>query len=358
MSISKRLFGKLSDGRDVYIYTLRNGNGMSLEISEFGAAIVKLFAPDRFGGFGDVVCGYDSLRSYELASGYQGATVGRWANRIHRGRFTMDGVTYQLGINNGKNHLHGGVKNKLSHKIWNSEIVSDGDEPALKLTALSPDGEEGFPGNLFVAVVYTLTDDNAVKIEYHAVTDKKTVVNLTNHSYFNLGGYASGKILDHIVTVDAQSYLEADDELIPTGRIIDVEGTPFDFREPKRVGDGINADHKDIKVANGYDHCFNFTDWEKRPEAPVCRASLYCPAAGREMILITDQPCVHIYSGNSMGNAEYPFKGGCPQTQYGAICFETERMPDAMNHEGFTPCILDVGESYDYTTIYKFSIKE
>ena len=357
MSICKRSFGHLSDGREVYKYTLINKNGMALEISEFGAAIVKLMAPDRDGGFGDVVCGYDSLHSYEVAPGYHGATVGRWANRICRGRFTLDGVEYQLSINNGRNHLHGGVKDKLSHKVWNSEVLGDGDAPALKLTAISPDGEEGFPGNLNVQVIYTLTDDNAVRIDYHAVTDKKTVVNLTNHSYFNLGGYASGTIFDHVVTMDSQSYLEADDELIPTGRIVDVEGTPFDFRTPKRVGDGIASDHKDIKVARGYDHCFNFTDWEKKPEAPVCRATLYCPATGREMTLITDQPCVHIYSGNGMKFAEYPFKGGCPQTPYGAICFETERMPDAMNHEGFTPCTLDVGESYDYTTIYKFDVK-
>lgn len=357
MGVLRELFGNLSDGRAVYKYVLRNGNGMTLEISEFGASIVKLFAPDRNGEFGDVVCGFDTLGSYETAPGYHGATVGRWANRIHRGRFTLDGITYQLGINNGKNHLHGGIKDKLSHKIWESEIICGGDEPSLKLTALSPDGEEGFPGNFSAEVVYTLTNDNAVRIDYHGTTDKKTVVNLTNHSYFNLGGYGSGQILDHVVTIDAETYLEADEELIPTGRILNVEGTPFDFRSPKRVGSDINADHKDIKVANGYDHCFNFTDWVKKPETPSCRATLYCPDTGREMTLITDQPCVHIYSGNGMKFAEYPFKGGCPQIPYGAICFETERMPDSMNHEGFTPCTLDVGESYDYTTIYKFSVK-
>ena len=227
MSVTKKFFGKLSDGREVYTYTLKNAAGMKVKLSEFGAAIVKLVTPDRNGTFTDVVCGYDSMYGYENGDGYQGAVVGRWGNRIAKGRFTLDGVEYQLSLNNGNNHLHGGAVDKISHKIWSVEILSDGEEPAVKFSYFSPDGEENYPGNLNISVTYTLTADNALALHYEATTDKKTVINLTNHSYFNLGGYASGSIHDHILWVDADSYLETDEELIPTGRMIPPQDLPL-----------------------------------------------------------------------------------------------------------------------------------
>ncbi len=354
--IERKYFGALEDGREVYNYILKNENGMTAEISEFGGAIVRLLTPDRKGAFADVVFGYDDLYSYANGDGYQGALIGRWGNRICKGQFTLDGVDYQLAINNGVNHLHGGVKGQISHKIWDAE-AKDGDDPTLTLKCFSPDGEENYPGNLSVTVVYTLTKDNALSIRYTATTDKKTVINLTNHSYFNLGGYASGKIYDHILMLDAESFLRIDDTLIPTGEMVPVEGTPFDFRKPTRVGDNIHTDYPDVAECGGFDHCVVFNDWRRKPDAPVLRGTLYCPATGREMEVYTDQPCVQLYSGNFMINPEFPYKAGYPQSKHSALCLETERMPDAMNHEGFTPCTLDAGEVYDYTTVYKFNVK-
>lgn len=355
MSITKELFGKLSDGREVYIYTLKNEGGMTVKLSEFGAAIVQLFAPDRNGAFTDVVCGYDTVSSYEFGDGAHGSVVGRWANRIAKGRFTLDGEEYSLLINNGENHLHGGKKNFV-RALWKSEPV-DGDEPALKLTHFSPDGEEGYPGNMNVAVTYTLTNDNALSINYKATTDKKTVINLTNHCYFNMGGYASGSVRDQILWVDADTFLETDAGLIPTGRMLKVKDTPFDFTTPKAIGRDIDTCYRPLKLANGgYDHCFNFVGGETKE--PVLRASLYCPKNGREMQVLTNKPCVQVYTANFMKNPNFPFKGGLPQRVQHAVCLETQRMPDSMNHEGFTNCILNPGETYDYTTVYKFTVKE
>lgn len=357
MSIAKRIFGKLSDGREVSLYELENKNGMRLILSEFGAAMVKIVVNDKNGDPVDVICGYDDVKSYELGDGYQGAIVGRWANRIRKGRFTLDGVEYQLPTNNGENHLHGGTDGHLSHIIWNSEAVSEGDEPSVRFSCTSPDGSNGYPGTLSVSVTYTLTKDNGVSIRYNATTDKKTILSLTNHSYFNLGGYDSGSIADHVMTVDAESFLETDEGLIPTGRILSVEGTPFDFRASKRLGDEIDSDFEAIRFGLGYDHCLNFAGWEEESREVLHRATLYCAKTGIEMKVLTNSPCVQIYSGNVMNNKDYPFKNGVEQIPRNAICIETQRMPDSMNHEGFTKAILDVGETYDYTTVYKFENK-
>jgi len=355
MGIVREFFGNLSDGREVYIYTLKNKNGMTVKLSEFGAAIVALFAPDRNGTFTDVVCGYDTVSSYEFGDGAQGSVVGRWANRIAKGKFTLDGKEYSLLINNGENHLHGG-KNNFVRALWNSEAI-DGEEPTLVLSHFSPDGEEGYPGNMSVTVTYTLTNANELSINYKATTDKKTVINLTNHCYFNMGGYASGSVRDQILWVDADTYLETDAGLIPTGRFLKVKNSPFDFTEPKAIGKDIDTFYRDLIVANGgYDHCFNFNGGETKE--PVLRASLYCPKNGREMQVYTNKPCVQVYTANFMKNPKFPFKGGLPQRKQHAICLETQRMPDSMNHEGFTNCILNPGETYDYTTVYKFIVKE
>lgn len=351
--ITKTFFGTLDAGQEVYYYTMKNASGMSVKICEFGGAIMELRTPDKFGRFADVVGGFDSLRDYVLSPGYIGALIGRTGNRIAKGRYQIDGKEYSAYCNNGNNSLHGG-KVGYSHRIWDVKPV-DGEEPKLILTLHSPDGEEGYPGNVDITVTYALLASNALSIHYEATTDQKTVLNLTNHAYFNLGGYASGKIFDHILQIDADSYIVTDDELIPTGELRSVEGTPFDFREPKLIGRDFFADDQDLKIAGGYDHCFNFTGGETKE--PVLRVEAYEQNTGRIMQVYTNQPCVQFYSGNFLDNPEYPLKGGYPQNKQAAFCLETQKMNDAPNHPNFTDITLNPGEKYDYTTIYKFSVK-
>ncbi len=354
MSIEKSFFGKLKCGTEVYAYTLKNANGMSAKIITYGGAIAELRVPDKNGCFTDVVGGYDCLESYVGGDGYQGALIGRIGNRICKGKFTLEGVDYSMYINNGVNHLHGG-KYGYNAKVWDAVAV-DADEPQLKLHIVSPDGDEGYPGTLDINVTYTLSNDNGLSIRYEATTDKTTIVNLTNHCYFNLGGYASGKIYDHELMLDADTYLPTDDTLIPTGELKSVKGTPFDFTSAKKIGKDIASDDADLVTAGGYDHCFNFVGGES--ETPIKRAELYHPESGRVMTVYTNQPCVQFYSGNFLTNAAYPFKGGYAQNKQSLLCLETQRMPDSINHENFTDCVLKAGEKYDYTTEYRFSVKK
>ena len=353
MSIEKNYFGTLSDGREVFAYTMKNTNGMSVKILTYGGAIAEIRVPDKNGCFSDVVGGYDDIRSYEFAEGYQGALIGRFGNRINKGKFTLDGADYSLFINNNDNHLHGGEYGYNS-KIWDAEAI-DGDEPVLKLHILSPDGDEGYPGNLDLTVTYRLSLQNGLSIRYEATTDKATPINLTNHCYFNLGGYASGSIHSMELMMDADTYLPTDDRLIPTGEIRSVEGTPFDFRTPKLIGTDIGKDCVDLKLAGGYDHCFNFVGG--KTEEPVKRCELYDARSGRVMTVYTNQPCVQFYSGNFLNSEEFPFKGGYPQKIQTLMCLETQHMPDAINHDNFTNCVLRPGEKYDYTTEYRFSVR-
>ena len=353
MSIEKKLFGKLSDGREVYSYTLKNANGTSVKILNYGGTLVELNVADRNGKIEDLIGGYDTLDSYVNGDGYQGALIGRFGNRINKGRFTLEGVDYTLFINNGENHLHGGEFG-FDKKIWDAEAI-DGDEPTLRLHVLSPDGDEGYPGNLDVTVTYTLTKENGLSIRYEATTDKATPINLTNHTYFNLGGYNSGSVHSHILTLDADTYLPTDERLIPTGEMRSVEGTPFDFRTPKRIGEDIKSDNVDIKLGGGYDHCLNFAGGETAE--PVKRGELYEEKSGRVMELYTNQPCVQLYTGNFLTNEKYPFKGGYPQSIQTFVCLETQHMPDSINQSGFTDCVLRPGEKYDFTTEYRFSKK-
>lgn len=351
--ITKHYFGSMENGREVYYYTLKNENGMTARICEFGGAIMEIRVPDKLGRMTDVVCGYDSLRDYALASGYQGALVGRVGNRIAKGKFNLDGTEYSLFCNNGENSLHGG-KVGFSHKIWDVR-AEDGAEPKLILSLVSPDGDENYPGTLNVTVTYTLLAANALSIHYEATTDKRTPVNMTNHVYFNLGGYASGKVFDHVLQIDADAYLPTSEALIPTGEIRSVEGTPFDFREPKPIGKDFDLNDPDMKIAGGYDHCFCFVGGETKE--PVLRIQAYEPNSGRLMQVFTNQPCVQFYSGNFLGKPEFPFKGGYPQNPQAAFCLETQKMNDAVNHENFTNVILNPGEKYEHTTIYQFSIR-
>lgn len=351
--ICRQLFGTLENGDKVYSYTLRNENGMSVTICSFGGTIMKILAPDSKGRFTDVVAGYDDLYDYVNGDGYLGALIGRTGNRIAKGKYTLDGVDYQLFINNGPNSLHGG-KIGFSHRIWNAK-VEDGEEPVLKLSLVSWDGEENYPGNMNIDVSYTLTKDNALSIRYEAQTDKRTIVNLTNHAYFNLGGYASGKIFDHVLQMDADAYLPTDADLIPTGEIRAVERTPFDFRAAKTIGRDFHADDQDLKFAGGYDHCFCFEGGET--EAPVRRIEVYEPNSGRVMEVYTDQPCVQFYSGNFLNNPDHPLKGGYAQNTQAAFCLETQKMPDSINHPNFTDTVLEPGQTYVHNTIYKFSVR-
>lgn len=351
--ITKHYFGSLENGQEIYSYLMKNANGMTVRICEFGGAIMEIRVPDRWGRMSDVVGGYDSLRDYVLGDGYLGALIGRVGNRICDGKYTLDGKAYTAFINNGKNSLHGGEVG-FSHKVWSVKPI-DGEEPKLVLNLVSPDGEEGYPGTLNVTVTYALLKSNALSIHYEATTDKRTIVNLTNHAYFNLGGYASGKVFDHVLQMDADRYLPTDDSLIPTGELRAVDGTPFDFREPKTIGRDFDMENEDIRIAGGFDHCFCFTGGETKD--PVLRVEAYEPNSGRVMQVFTNQPAIQFYSGNFLNNPEHPLKGGYPQNLQALFCLETQKMPDAINHSNFDNIVLDPGEKYDYTTVYQFSVK-
>lgn len=351
--ITKHYFGVLDDGKEVYCYTMKNRTGMTATICEYGGAVTELRVPDRYGRSSDVVGGYDSLRDYVLADGYLGALVGRVGNRVANGRFTLDGETYKLYQNDGKNSLHGG-KVGFSHRLWSVKPV-DGEEPKLVLTYHSPDGEEGYPGNVDVTVTYSLLAQNALSIRYEATTDRRTPLNLTNHTYFNLGGYASGKIFDHVVQMEADRYLPTHDDLIPTGEIRSVAGTPFDFREPKTIGRDFEVDCEDLRIAGGYDHCICFTEGETKE--PTLRVQIYEPNSGRILKVFTDQPCMQFYTANFLCNAEHPLKGGYPQAKQTAFCLETQKMPDAVNHPNFTNVIVEPGVPYEHIVVYQFSVQ-
>ncbi|MBE6580541.1 MAG: galactose mutarotase [Ruminococcaceae bacterium] len=353
MSIQKQHFGFLPNGTAVSRYILQNKNGMTVALLDYAGAIQQLLVPDRKGRLVDVVGGYDNILDYVYGDGYQGSLVGRIGNRIKEGKFTLDGKTYTLAVNNGPNHLHGGIEG-FSSKIWTA-TPHDGEEPSLSLSLVSPDGDEGYPGTLSVTVTYTLMAENALAIRYVATTDRTTIVNLTNHSYFNLGGFASGKILEHELWLDADTYLPTDDTLIPTGELRAVKGTPFDFTAPKTVGRDFFADDVDLKNAGGYDHCFNFVGGEQ--PTPVPRAVLYCAQSGIEMTTKTTLPAVQFYSGNFLNNPDHPFKGGYPQALQNALCLETQKMPDSINHDNFTDVRLFPGEAYDHTTVYAFGVR-
>ncbi len=350
MTIEKRYFGTCPAG-EVELYTLTVDSGMSVDILTLGGTIVRLLAPNKEGKLADVVCGYDDLDSYYNADGYLGALIGRFGNRIDKGCFTLDGKEYRLFINNGPNSLHGG-KVGFSHKIWDAETEIAEDGCILDLTYVSPDGEESYPGTLTVNVRYKLSGDNSLSIKYTATTDKKTIVNLTNHTYFNLSGFASGDVFSHEMWADVDSYIPIDETSIPTGEIASVVGTPFDFNEKKAIGRDFDMAVPQLSVAGGYDHCLNF----KASDDPMAkpRISVYDPTSDREMLVYTDAPCVQFYSANYLCNDKFPLKGGYPQQKQHAFCLETQKMPDSPNHKNFTDCTLNVGEVYKTETVYKF----
>lgn len=344
MNITKRSFGSLK-GKEVYLFSLSNSNGFTVEITNYGGIVTSIMTADRNGKSDDVVLGYDSLNDYLIESPYFGALVGRCANRIAQGKFTLDGKTYQLNTNDGPNHLHGGTAG-FDKKIWEPETISDDTSASLRLTLLSPDGDEGYPGNLKVVVVYTVTRDNKLQIEYTAQTDKATPINLSHHGYFNLGGTNGKNILNHILYLDADYFTPVDSNLIPTGEIVDVSGTPMDFRVPEIIGSRIH------KVSGGYDH--NYVLNNKGKYAKV--AELYEPVSGRSLELFTTEPGVQFYTGNFLNGSIVGEYGLVYQKHHG-LCLETQHFPDSPNQPGFPNAILRPGETYKQFTVYRFGVR-
>ena len=332
------------------VFTLTNKRGAEARITNYGGALVALKAPDRAGRFADVVLGFDSLEGYRAGNFYVGGIIGRYANRIARGRFTLGGVEYTLATNNGPNHLHGGVRG-FDKVMWAARPLKADDGAALELTYVSPDGEEGYPGELRVRVVYTLTDENGLRIEYEATTDKDTVVNLTAHPYFNLAGEGSGDVLEHLLTMDADSFLPLDSTSIPTGELRPVRGTPFDFNAPRAVGAHIEADDEQLKYARGYDHTFVIRGraGELRRAARVEES-----ASGRVLEVWTTEPGAHFYTGNYLDTVAG--KSGRPYGPRSGFCVETQHYPDSPNKPDFPSTVLRRGERYATTTVYKFSV--
>ncbi len=337
----------------VHLYTLENANGMRARITNYGGILVSLEVPDRDGVSGDVVLGFDTLEEYVDDSPYFGALIGRYGNRIADGRFRLQGREYSLARNNGPNHLHGGIRG-FDKVVWKAEpLVSERGE-ALRLALLSPDGEEGYPGNLSVEVVYTLTPENELRIDYRAETDAPTPVNLTHHSYFNLAGPAAGDILEHEVTINAGAFLPTDDGLIPTGEVRSVAGTCMDFRTPHTIGERI-AEIEGEHFAGGYDHCYVLTVPES-PAGPFSAATVYDRRSGRVMEVLTTEPGMQFYTGNFLDGTLTGSEGVVYGKHHG-FCLEAQHYPDSPNQPDFPPVILEPGEIYSQTTIYRFSTR-
>ena len=352
MSITSKQFGTTADGKQVDIFTLTNSSGVVAQITNFGGIVTSLSVPDRDGNLADVVLGFDDLAGYINEHPYFGTIVGRYANRIAKGKFTVDGKEYSLAINNGPNHLHGGLKG-FDKAVWDAQAIDTPDGPSLRLMYVSPDGEEGYPGTLTCGVTYTLTDDNALKIEYDAVTDKATVLNLTNHSYFNLAGHNAGDILSHEATINADGFTPADKTSIPTGQIRPVEGTPMDFRTPTEIGARINSDDEQIKFGNGYDH--NWVLNNKDGQLALA-ATFYDKTSGRLMEVLTTEPGMQFYTGNFLDGSNIG-KGGAVYKQRNAFCVEVQHFPDSPNQPEFPTTILQPDERYTQVTVYRFSTK-
>ena len=353
MSISKTSFGKLPDGSSADLYTLTNSKGMEVSITNYGGIITAIKVPDRQGAIADVVLGFDSLAPYLQEHPYFGAIVGRYGNRIAAGTFELDGVNYKLATNNGKNHLHGGMKG-FDKQIWQATPKKDANTVTLSLSRLSPDGEEGYPGNLLTAVEYTLNDNNELHILYSARTDKATVVNLTNHSYFNLSGDPSQNIHDHELSLFADSFVPVDEGLIPTGSLKVLNGDAFDFRQAKPIGRNIEDGNVQLKIAGGYDHCWVLTK-TTGPDSLQLAARVLEPGSGRVLEVLTTEPGIQFYTGNFL-DGSLRGKNGVVYNHRAGFCLETEHFPDSPNHPAFPSTVLRPGELYQTTTVFRFSV--
>ena len=346
MGIRIESFGQTSDGQPVDLYTLTNANGIRARITNYGAILVSLEVPDRSGKLADVTLGYDTLDGYIKKSAFFGAAVGRYANRIGKAKFVLNGVEYKLAANNGENHLHGGIKG-FDKVVWGAEEIRTADSVGLKLTYLSKDGEEGYPGNLPCVVMYTLTKNDELKISYEALTDKPTVINLTNHSYWNLAGQGNGDILGHELMLNADKYTPVDKGLIPTGEIRSVKDSPMDFTKATTIGSRID------KVEGGYDH--NYVLKSGGGSLALC-ARVYEPKSGRVMEVYTTEPGVQLYTGNFLDGSITGKAGKVYKKHYG-FCLETQHFPDSPNKPNFPSVVLNPGEKYTTVAVYKFSTK-
>jgi len=346
MTIEKKDFGHLSDGQKVDLYVLNNPGGMKAAITNYGAILVSLEVPDKNNEYADITLGYDDLEGYLEETPYFGATVGRYANRIKGAEFTLNGKKYPLAKNDNNNHLHGGIKG-FDKRVWNAEPFEKEDSAGITFRYLSPDGEEGYPGNLYCTVTYTLTENNELRIDYEAETDKATPVNLTHHSYFNLKGQGNGDILGHELFLNADKYTPVDKELIPTGEILSVKDTPLDFTEPEAVGERIE------KVPGGYDHNFVL-----KGEQGTLRlaARVFEPESGRVMEIHTTEPGIQFYSGNFLDGTLKGKSGKIYEKHYG-FCLEPQHFPDSPNHPEFPSTILEPGDKYSTATVFRFSLK-
>jgi aldose 1-epimerase len=355
-TIRKESFGKTASGAQIDLYTLSNKKGMEVAITNFGATVVALKVPDRAGKAADVVLGFDTLEGYENGTAYFGATVGRYGNRIGGGQFAIDGNTYTLPKNNGNNTLHGGVVG-FNKRVWKAQEIASKDGESVEMSYLSADGEEGFPGNLSVKVVFTLpADRNELKINYTATTDKDTVLNLTNHSYFNLAGEGNGDILDHLLTLHAKQFTPVDKTLIPTGELRDVADTPMDFTSATAIGKRINENYEQLVFGKGYDHNWVIASGGGKGLTLTLAAEAYDPKSGRKLDVLTTEPGVQFYSGNFLdGSAKG--KGNKAYGQRAAFCLETQHFPDSPNHPNFPSTLLKPNSVFHSRTAFRFSVK-
>lgn len=352
-NLTERSFGSLPSGEQILLYTFRNSKDVSVSITNFGGRVVKVLTPDRNGEITDIALGFDDLEGYLEDNPYFGALVGRYANRIANAQFVLDGHIYKLAANDGSNSLHGGSRG-FDKVVWTpSDTTVDG-EPALELRYLSVDGEDGYPGNLDVHVTYRLTEGNELYIEYRATTDKKTVLNLTNHSYFDLSGEGQGNVLDHVVSIDADRFTPVDQNLIPTGELKSVAGTPFDFRTPMRVGERIDEKNEQLKLGIGYDHNFVLN---RTGSGLAFAARAVEPKSGRVLEVLTTQPGLQFYSGNHLTGSVIG-KGGVTYGFRMGFCLETQHFPDSPNHREFPSTELSPGEEFRSTTVFRFAVEQ
>jgi aldose 1-epimerase len=350
--ITKKHWSTLTTGEEIDLYKLRNSPGTEATLTNYGGRMVTLCTPDRNGKFDDIVLGFDSLDGYLQKNPYFGALVGRYANRIANAEFSLHGKTYKLAQNDGPNSLHGGTKG-FDKVVWTARESSGKDNSALQLSYLSKDGEDGYPGNLMTTVTYTLTDGDELKIDYEATTDKDTVINLTNHSYFDLSGQGSGKILDHEVTINAGKFTPVNSNLIPTGELKDVKGTPFDFTKPTRIGAHIDEKDPQLQYGVGYDHNFVLN---RNGNGLALAARVKDPKSGRVLEVSTTQPGVQFYTGNHL-DGQVRGKGGVLYGFRFGFCLETQHFPDSPNQPNFPSAVLKAGQKYQGTTVFKFSVE-
>jgi aldose 1-epimerase len=349
--MKKERFGITADGIKIYKFILKN-RFMQVELINFGATIVSIKVPDRNGKVEDVTLGYSDLKGYENDTVFFGSIVGRFGNRIRNGKFSLNGKSYQLAINSGNHHLHGGNKG-FNKEVWDYFVVP-GKENAVKFSYTSPDGEENYPGTLTIDVVYELTIENGIKIDYSASTDKPTILNPTNHTYFNLSGNPTNTILDHIVRIDADAYTESDQDQIVTGKIVRVDGTPLDFRIPSEIGERIDDTFDQLTYAGGYDQNYVLNNYKGSVRSV---GKVYHKQSGRSLEIATDQPGMQFYTGNYLNDSIKGKEDVCYGKRTG-FCMETQHFPDSPNHPDFPSVVLEPGEKYRQTTIYKFDIKD